>query len=151
MDKQELFNTVWNGLKSQGFSQSLKIDTFKTSRLDDDGNVVEYTAEKPLCMYRSPNGNRCAAGWVLPDEAYNADDEGSAVGGVTWFLNNFDSETIDFLRACQSAHDGVSWADGDTGRYIVYGEDEPYKLTPEAMQVRLRKIAEHFNLTIPGE
>ena len=54
-DKQEAFNAAWLGLKSQGFERS---------------------ADGGLCMYRGPNGLKCALGWCIPDYMYAPEMEG---------------------------------------------------------------------------
>lgn len=55
MNRQEIFNKLWDHFVVQGNPQST------------NGNV---------CLYRGPNGARCAAGVVLPDEHYDPKLEG---------------------------------------------------------------------------
>ncbi len=47
---QEIVNAVVNGLRSQGFERSLSLGR--------------------QCKVRGDQGFKCAAGWLLPDEAY---------------------------------------------------------------------------------
>ena len=51
MNAQEIFDKVATHLSKQGH------------RAFDDN----------ACMYRSPNGDKCAMGCLIPDEEYNAD------------------------------------------------------------------------------
>lgn len=58
--------------------------------------IFDYVAEKLLwqneksfrpnladfCAYRSSNGLKCAAGWMIPDEVYKRSMEGQAISAV---------------------------------------------------------------------
>lgn len=52
MDKQEIFNIVYNGLKAQGFVKSV-------------------LGEIKRCAYRGDNDCKCAFGHLIPDEVYD--------------------------------------------------------------------------------
>jgi hypothetical protein len=70
---QEMFNTVYLGLASQGFERSLK------------------KGGKPIsnyCVYRSEDGKKCAAGWLITDEEYD---------------KSFEQQPIDILLLVQSS------------------------------------------------
>lgn len=56
--KQETFDTVVAHLRNQGCKSE-----------DDHGN----------CMYRGENGTKCAAGCLIPDDAYSPTLEGSGI------------------------------------------------------------------------
>lgn len=85
MKLQEIFNTVWNGLKSQGFEQSLV-----------DGNT---------CVYRGDAGRKCAAGWLLPDEEWSKTFNAKRIAQVPFFNNNFNIDELDLIFRLQTAHD----------------------------------------------
>lgn len=91
MNKQEIFDTVYEKLLKQG-----KASTF-------DGK----------CRYRGANGNKCAIGHLIPDELYESYMEG--VGFVYLPENiidyivgdNKDSNIIIFMYYLQKAHDNI--------------------------------------------
>lgn len=64
------------------------------------------------CLYRGPNGARCAVGVLIPDEKYDEAWDRSAVSvdGSAALCTVVDATTeqrVDFLRACQRLHDGA--------------------------------------------
>jgi len=56
--KQKLFDHVVIGLAAQGWRQA---------------------ANNGSCMYRAPNGDKCAVGQCIPDEAYERGMEGGTI------------------------------------------------------------------------
>jgi hypothetical protein len=127
MNKQEIFNTVYNGLKSQGFKQSR------------DGN---------LCRYRSCEG-KCAAGHLLPDDVYTEAMEGNAIEGVSWFLENFEGDNLDFIDELQQVHDGFQlWSSDLTSMYEDLNLNDT-TMTPQMMYERLTFIAWKHGLECP--
>jgi len=71
------------------------------------------------CLYRGPNGTKCAAGHVIPDEKYDPCFEGCTVpvsladwdSGNTKKLYEVLKETghdLNLLRSLQRAHDSIS-------------------------------------------
>ena len=129
--KQHIFDRVWNGLKEQGFVQSM-------SEVKDFG---------PRCAYRGDEGRKCAAGHLIPDEDYNPAYEGMGIIALAQTIrcdygprpsgfNNMEEGArrmaIRHLMSClQGAHDC-----GDI---------------PELMESHLRSNAIRHGLTIPGE
>lgn len=59
MNKQEMFTKVWRGLEAQKWEKS--------------------RADKIGCLYRGPNGMKCAAGHLIPDEKYKPKIEGDPI------------------------------------------------------------------------
>ena len=96
MTNQEIFNTIYLGLESQGF---------KRSRDEMRG----------YCMFRGDNGMKCAAGWLIPDEEYDEDFENQGmVVQNDWFINHFGDaygDTIWLIRDLQKIHDGSKTPD----------------------------------------
>lgn len=112
MNRQEIFDKAWNGLKAQGFRRSA----------DEHGS----------CLYRGPNGLKCAIGHCISDEAFNHRWEGSrdepfkAAGVGGW-----GSQKYEWAIELQNAHDTAS--------------------DPSDMEGGLRRFAKKHKLTIPGE
>lgn len=96
MNKQEIFDKVANHLLKQNE---------RSEKLIAELNGFEGTA----CMYRGPNGLKCAAGCLIPDELYNPSFELNTVCSnkmikVFESLGISDSELI-FLNDLQLIHD----------------------------------------------
>lgn len=89
MNNQEIFNIVWNGLKSQGFEQSM----------------MNHYLWGETCAYRGDNGCKCAAGWLIPDEEYDFRREGSGIADYPWFKDNFDHNELHIIGELQIIHD----------------------------------------------
>lgn len=116
MDKQTIFDTVVRHLGRQGHPA-----------MNGAGR----------CVYRAPDGSKCAVGCLIPDELYRPEmDTGSECGssfGVgsldEYFkLPDYFAPNGGLLSVLQNSHDG--WAQYGLG----------------VMLKRLQKIAEQFNL-----
>lgn len=60
------------------------------------------------CMYRGPNGLKCAAGHLIPDDRYDPRMEGNVIREVN---NKFElglDANINLIQALQFAHDNAS-------------------------------------------
>jgi hypothetical protein len=121
VNKQEIFNIVWIGLKSQDFRQS----------------VNKYES----CQYRSGN-LKCAFGHLIPDELYDKGIEGFTSDDFAkgdfrerfpelheWYNSNFSFDEQKFIRQLQKTHDFCNY--------------------PSDMQTKLEKIAQVEDLSIP--
>ena len=130
LNRQAAFDTAYLGLREQGFAPSV---------LTDD-----------LCAYRGQAGMKCALGFLIPDEKYEAYVEDFGPGALSdrGFLGEeygsireltFQEELqgvfpeernqdIEFLNALQNAHDTS---------------------TSESMGAKLRQVAEEWSLTVP--
>lgn len=92
MDKQQIFEKVCDGLHSQGWRRSER---------------------ETQCMYRGPEGRRCAVGWLIPDDIYKTAMEGSLAhlieysqsGTDTAHLASVLTEHRAFLKRLQELHD----------------------------------------------
>lgn len=89
MTRQEIFDKVWDGLKTQGFKQS-------------------YNKISGTCHYRGPDGLKCAAGHLIPDNEYDPAIEFITLEDITWFQNNFTETEIKFIGKLQTCHDAVN-------------------------------------------
>lgn len=69
------------------------------------------------CVYRSPDGKKCAAGQLIPDDQYIPEMDQSA-GGYTWraFVNKgwVTSAHVDLITSLQTAHDTASARSGSS-------------------------------------
>lgn len=98
MTDQEIFDKVYAHFRANGFKVSW------------DG------ASK--CMYRAPDGNRCAVGVLITDENYYLDLEGSGAMEkcvVEALLGSgIERRQLSFVRRLQLAHDNLAFKVGDT-------------------------------------
>lgn len=85
MSLQEIFDFAVNHLRTQG---------------------VPSTGPDGQCLYRGPNGTKCAFGAFISDTEYEADMEGMTVFTLArqkqW---GYDASKLALLRDLQSAHD----------------------------------------------
>jgi hypothetical protein len=90
MNHQEIFNKVLDALRKQGHAS-----------INKNGS----------CMYRAENGDRCAVGHLISDEAYSPELEGrrASTSPVQSALASSgvptDFDTIKLLMELQFAHD----------------------------------------------
>ena len=124
--KQETFNVVYLALKKQG--SKCVIDN-----LDGCGQV---------CVYRGPNGMKCAAGHLIPDNLYKPEFEEEGGQSVTTVdsgnrpvnevskIINALGHDLYLVSRLQSAHDGC----GNDSRNMLQ---------------RLENVADQFNLEVP--
>lgn len=90
MNKQEMFTKVWRGLETQKWEKS--------------------RADKIGCLYRGPNGMKCAAGHLIPDEKYKPKMEGDPIlllltHDPSLFGEPITDEDMYFVYDMQQAHD----------------------------------------------
>lgn len=117
LSNQECFDKVWDWFVVNRNPQSVKDN---------------------VCQYRGPNGTKCAAGVLIPDEDYDIGFEGFSVGGGNDSLNQYISNLVqdyNFLRKLQGIHD--SW------NGFIHVEFPGY------MKTQLTSLAEQNNLQIP--
>ena len=112
MTAQELFDTVWTALVRQGC---------KSADNDD------------ACLYRGPNGTKCAAGHILTDAEVEQLGEGVTV--QQWNVPSRLAPHLKLLKGLQQAHDAAdelpTWLDD--------------------FKRRAQKVAAEFELTVPGD
>lgn len=87
MTNQEAFTTVVNHLRKQGCKAMVETG----------------------CRYRTPNGQKCAIGILMPDELYQPTMESTMVGYLltqyTLVREHLDHVDLALLEALQSVHD----------------------------------------------
>lgn len=122
MTNQKMFDKVWQWFVVEKNPQSVKEDT------PDE------------CLYRGPNGAKCAVGCVMPDSAYSTKIEGLSVARLkvdspaktlAW------ASKLPFISsALQNIHD--AWRPDEQGDFTPYMEKE------------LTKLAERHELRVPA-
>lgn len=97
---QEIFDITLNHLREQGCA------SFVTT--------MRGTEEFTSCMYRGPEGRKCAAGIHISDTKYTAGMEGKSFFTVNneMLKSEFEIEDMRLISALQEAHDD-SLAGGD--------------------------------------
>lgn len=140
--KQRTFNAVWRAY-------------FR------DGKPLGYNTDTQKCVYRGPNGERCAAGTVLPNKFYRSIMEGkSAVVLLDQFkLVEYDANLRlefaawlksaggeDFLRELQMQHDNAAGAK-QGNKY--WGDLKPLDVRMEMLRTNLTQFAKDWGLKIP--
>lgn len=112
-ETQELFNKIYLGLKSQNFEKS-----------------AIYENDNLRCLYRGPNGLKCAVGFLVTDEKYNESIEHmSPCDLIAKKIVELSDIHIIFLREMQSIHDNAC--------------------DPEDMRLELESYAKDLGLVIP--
>lgn len=93
LTRQEAFNTALAGLRQQG----------------------RPSGGSGGCFYRSPDGCKCAIGWLIPDDKYSPDLEGcSAESADVIAAMGGDSQESHFYYDMQgSIHDHLTVKDGN--------------------------------------
>ena len=96
MTKQEIFDTVLHALRKQGRA------SVKTH--PEDGIPTD------MCVYRAANGDKCAAGHLIPDDLYDPKMEDKTFIYVsksfgTGCALGMDSSDVEFVGLLQNAHD----------------------------------------------
>jgi hypothetical protein len=112
MTPQEIFEKVLEGISSQGYKKSESI----TGR----------------CMYRGPNGLKCAAGHLIPDEMYNPMMESK---GIIYLINEFKMPNY-FCSNSELIYKLQVWHD-----FYLDCISNAYD--------RLKEISEQYNVEIP--
>lgn len=119
--RQAIFNYVWNFLKEQR----------------EPSRVSEYAAlDGNVCMYKSPEGKKCAIGCMITEDQYDPSMEGKDIRSSK-ISHLFHQDDLLFLQSLQWVHD--SWE--------PVPKNNKYKFTD--MADRLRNIARDYNLTAP--
>ena len=146
MDAQEAYEAIRAHFTTPGNRLSTTID-------DDSGDVI--------CVYRSPDGQRCAFGVLIPDELYDESFEGKTARclldnttrvwvspfneetrAVLLSTLDVDAETRRFIDEAQSTHDQIASPD-------PFDSPPEWTHTPEEEFVkRLDGLAAHRGLKV---
>lgn len=121
---QNVYDIVVNGLRAQG-GPSYRTDPYGPM------HTTSY-----YCQYRAPNGRKCAAGQIIPDDRYREGLEGTAWKSLSTEFPELEPHT-DLLSEMQKAHDGPF-----CGNKRAPGDDEWKSL----FEPRAKDVAEYFGL-----
>lgn len=76
--------------------------------------VLAYSDDQGQCMYRTPEGRKCAVGCLIPDELYvhtfdipTCNDSSSVLHSIGWK----DDVLVSFCAAAQQEHDSAQSVD----------------------------------------
>lgn len=122
---------MYDGLKGQGFKRSM---------------IYSSDHERDICVYRGPNGLKCAIGHIIPDELYdntleNFGIESYRVFGKTEFRDLYKSSE-DFYEQCGSRRDSII-----TFLNKLQNVHDTSK-NPDVMKERFLDECKKFNITI---
>lgn len=93
-------------------------------------------ADRSGCMYRAPNGLKCAVGCLIPDDEYDPRMESRKVSRLGMFnLQCLNGLNLNMLSNAQYVHDCPDCWNGKA-------------LNHEGVQM-LQEIAANYNLTMP--
>jgi hypothetical protein len=106
MEPQEILDTVARHLFRQGRRAVEPVDSFAS------------------CRYRTPSGDKCAVGALIPDEMYDPTFENVRVSVLIRHrgcdLPDWFAENAVLLAELQGVHDNpMSWADTQAMRYAL--------------------------------
>jgi hypothetical protein len=104
LNKQEAFDKAVKGIILQG----------GPSR--EDGGTG--------CLYRGPDGKKCAIGYLIPDELYDPDMEGRGMSTHAFAkfakILHWNADDIEFLSGLQETHDNASMSHYFINDFIEY-------------------------------
>ena len=115
MIPQEIFDTVAKHLFKQGHQA---ITTLWSGYSD--------------CAYRTPNGDKCAAGAILPDEYYQSFMEGYSISHLVQMNFKLPEWIIENLRLISDLQ-------------TIHDQADNWKFT-QTMIIELKKVAKKFEL-----
>lgn len=109
MTEQEIFDTVVTHLRKQG-CKAIAARTY--------GNGPGKFETKG-CMYRTPDGLKCAAGCLITDKDYDPKFEFTGVANRLsfvgkYFMSRFSSDEISLIRELQDIHDHFLTSDWES-------------------------------------
>ena len=136
LSNQEILNRVTVHLYRQG-KQAKK-------PMEDGGN---------FCLYRAPDGSKCAVGCLIPDELYDPSFENNSADfffysepevGTAMNINIHDKMSLRLLNRLQSIHDNSqNWQNFNNSSYDEFKSSW--------FGYKIAGIVEEFNLTFPPE
>jgi hypothetical protein len=129
MDKQEVFNKIWNHFIVEKNPRSVQ--------------SVDADSPTEICLYRGPNGSKCAFGVLIPDEDYSEKMEGNGCHSPI-FTRNYEKWGLVendwlFYIDLQAVHDRAVRGARAEGMDVF-----------DFMKVKFELLAIAHNLTIPG-
>lgn len=122
---QEVFDFVANHLFTQGVQAM--------------GVQKGMTGSTPICLYRGPDGTKCAVGAMIPDEEYDLEMEGFSVRDLpnlqTVIVNDDIMANIELLESLQCVHDvPANWDSDDLMKSALESVAVEYQLDPSNLK-----------------
>jgi len=77
--------------------------------------------DAPMCMYRTDDGNRCAAGAMIPDEQYKGSIEGISIEALVRDMHKValhPGVSLSLIQRLQGVHDRSENWDHETGEFV---------------------------------
>ena len=116
---QEVFDFVANHLFTQGVQAM--------------GVQKDMIGSTPICLYRGPEGTKCAVGAMIPDEEYEPEMEGFSVRDLpnlqTVIVNDDIMANMELLESLQCVHDvPANWDCNDLMRSALESVAVGFKL-----------------------
>lgn len=123
MTNQEVFNKVVTGLRTQG-----------------KPSVIRNIYSGNRCVYRNPNGLKCAVGILIPDEQYTScfDEKGISLSEIIEEVPALQGIDSSLLISLQRTHDAAS----DNHEVNGFMED---------LESGFQRVARMYNLTLPAK
>lgn len=121
MNKQQIFNKVWNHFIVE----------------DNGPSILSNEDGRARCSYRSPDGNKCAAGVIISDDDYDPEMEGIRVMQLVEKFNvpDYMTKHAYFIDLLQQSHDN-----------IAQGPLEEFR---DKMKKNMIYVANTYELTVP--
>lgn len=95
------------------------------------------------CRYRGPNGRKCAAGQLIPDELYKPEMERKSVWSLRRDLPEilcWDPAHDDLVSSLQFAHDGAA--------RITRNQNEGDEAFVKLFRERAKRVAEEYDVKV---
>lgn len=125
MNIQEIFNKIVTHLREQ--------------------NCKSYDPNRASCMYRGPNGTKCAVGCLIPDEIYSREMEGRNFQFLVLATDLFDS--IPWLKDAKKTN-SIEEVE-DYLRLIQILQRVHDNIPVEKWETQFMLLAQRFNLALP--
>jgi hypothetical protein len=129
MVTQEIFDTVARHLFKQGHP-AIAMRRYKAEDF--------ATEPKEECVYRAPNGDKCAAGVIIPDDLYVPEMEGKAIYAALnecshtpprWMIDN-----LPLMEALQEVHDAPpNWKTDAKMKHELWEVADRFGLDPAVL------------------
>lgn len=125
---QQVFNNAWNA--------------FVVRR---EGPGQGFLASVPTCLYRAPNGCKCAIGHSIPDDQYKGEE-----WSLRYYANKLFNAEYRALRELQMAHDAAAWGDefhkNIEKRFRLFADEHSLEIPCEPIPDKLAVVFAHEHL-----
>jgi hypothetical protein len=126
---QEIFSHVYAALLKQGVASY--------------GEMTNCMTTSEMCLYRGPNGTKCALGHLIPDEEYRLSMEGQSISDLDFGEDpyfNMNDDRLGFLASLQGVHD----------RYMPRKDAPDADRSIDKWKREMGNLARDFKLEVPS-